>query len=136
MPAVRTHTSPWSDSDQNRGSPSPVASNGGNSTHDPSRSRSPRFSEEYYLDNSSSDEDEDDDDDVQDSKSGGDINGGDISEMKKLKKREKRKKFQEARKAHYGMKEALQKAKELLENEAEDDEELGDIMVEEKENDS
>jgi hypothetical protein len=45
-----------------------------------------------------------------------------------MKKIEKRKKFQEARKAHYGMKEALQKAKELLEDEIEDEE--IDTMVE------
>ncbi|KAH7624773.1 hypothetical protein Ndes2526B_g00142 [Nannochloris sp. 'desiccata'] len=135
--AVRTHKSPWSDSsDQNGGSPSPRAPNGnstGNSTGSPSCSRSPRFSEEYYRDNSSSDEDTDDED-----KNGGGQeleNGGDgASEERKMKKSEKRKKFQEARKAHYGMKEALQKAKDLLEDEAEEDEEVGDKMVEENDN--
>jgi len=128
--AVRTHKSPWSDSsDQNGGSPSPRAPNGGNTTSDPSRSRSPRFSEEYYRGNSSSDEDDTDDDE-----GGGMVlengNDGGSGEKRKMMKSEKRRKFQEARKAHYGMKEALKKAKQLLINEAEEDEDLGDAMVE------
>jgi hypothetical protein len=124
---VRTHKSPWSDSsDQNGGSPSPRAPSNSNSNgsaaRDRSCSRSPRFSEEYYRGNS---DDEEGTDSAEEELYGSGIGGG---EERKMKKIEKRKKFQEARKAHYGMKEALQKAKELLEDEIEDEE--IDTMVE------
>ncbi len=133
LQAVRTHKqhqSPWSDSsDHNGGSPSPRApnnnSNGNGAARDRSCSRSPRFSEEYYRDNSDDDEEEDSaDEELLESGVGG--SGGE--KKRRMKKSEKRKKFQEARKAHYGMKDALQKAKELLEDEVEGEE--IDTMVE------
>jgi hypothetical protein len=128
--AVRTHKSPWSDSsDQNGGSPSPRAPNG-NGAGDRSWSRSPRFSEEYYNDNSDDEGDSQDgeeDSGEEELRENGGSGCGEYTSSnsgRKLKKSEKRRKFQEARKAHYGMKDALRKAKELLEHEIEDEERL------------
>ena len=100
----RHHSSPWSDSsDQNGGSPSPryPSSNGRSS------SRSPRVSGDYYVDGSDEDED-----DLHD----GNENGEGVEGQA-----EKRRKFRAARKAHYEMKEAMLKAKELLKSEEEDE---------------
>lgn len=95
----RQHASPWSDSSDQNGSPSPQypSSNGRSS------SRSPRFSGDYYVDGSDEEETE-----------GNGVCDGEVQV-------EKRRKFREARKAHYEMKEAMEKAKELLKSEEEDE---------------
>lgn len=77
-PAVRTHRSPWSDSEGTSNGTSPSAK------RDRSLSRSPRFSEEYYRGAT------DDEEDIADPEA-----------------REKRRRFLEARKRHYRMKEPL-----------------------------
>lgn len=76
-----SHNSPWSDNSTGT-SPSPH----GNSSARGSTGRSPRFSEEYYREDSD-DEDGNDDESTL----------------------EKRKKFKEARKSHYQMKDAMRR---------------------------
>jgi len=75
-----SHNSPWSDNSTGT-SPSPHGNNSARGT-----SRSPRFSEEYYREDSD-DEDGNDDESTL----------------------EKRKKFKEARKSHYQMKDAMRR---------------------------
>ena len=153
---ARTHRSPWSDS-SNGGSPSPRHHhtttapttthapnatnttamhhsnhvNGGGSGGTRSASRSPRFSAEYYQEGESDDEDDNDDDALDSSGGGGDLgflHDGDGDIEARLKRREARRKFKEARKAHYEMKEVLVRARELLQHDAEDEDDVEEAM--------